>query len=225
MKICAIQGSPRGTGSRTRKLVRWVLDGAADAGAEVDLIDLADLRITPCIACDSCSLDGACVFNDDFTAAYARMIEADALVFASPVYIDGVTGQMKVFIDRLADAIHYQTCAGKYGCAVATTACSGGDDVVAYLNHVLNYLGVIAVDGMSVALGDDPGAIFGAEAGARDLGQRLAAAIRTRSSYPDQEAKLAENRACFAAIVRENRDWRPEDYDRWVEMGWIEKKE
>jgi len=97
-----------------------VLDGAADAGAEVDLIDLTDLRITPCIACDSCSLDGACVFDDDFTAAYARMIEADALVFASPVYVDGVTGQMKIFIDRLADAIHYQTCAGKYGCAVAT---------------------------------------------------------------------------------------------------------
>ncbi|NVO65744.1 flavodoxin family protein [Methanofollis tationis] len=225
MKICALQGSPRGMGSRTRKLARWVLDGAADAGAEVDLIDLADLRITPCIACESCSLDGACVFDDDFNAAYARMIDADALVFASPVYIDGVTGQMKVFIDRLADAIHYQTCAGKYGCAVATTWGSGGDEVVAYLNHVLNYLGVIAVGGMSAALGDDPGAIYGAEEAARDLGRRLVEAVRARPSYPDQEAEIAENRACFAAIVRENRDWRPEEYDRWVRMGWMGEEE
>ena len=60
---------------------------------------------------------------------------------------------MKVFFDRLADAIHYQVLAGKFGCSVATTYESGGDGVISYLNHVLNYLGIISVGGISVATG------------------------------------------------------------------------
>ncbi|HZD43881.1 MAG TPA: NAD(P)H-dependent oxidoreductase, partial [Methanomicrobiales archaeon] len=48
--ILGIQGSPRGMHSRTRKLVSWTLQGAEDAGATVDLIDLTLLRIEPCTA-------------------------------------------------------------------------------------------------------------------------------------------------------------------------------
>lgn len=207
--------------SRTRKLAGLVLAGAESAGAGVDLIDLADLQIVPCTACESCSLDGTCVFADDFAAAYDRMLDADGLVLASPVYVDNVSGQMKVFIDRLADAIHYQTLAGKYGCSLATTQVSGGDAVVGYLNHALNYLGVAAVGGMSVALDDGPEAIDRAEPAARDLGRRLVRALGDRPRYPDQEAEMAENRDYFAGIVRANRDWRPDEYERWVREGWI----
>ncbi len=221
MKIAAVVGSPRGMRSRTRRLTGFVLAGAEEAGAEIDLIDLADLQIVPCTACSSCSLDGTCVFADDFSAAYDRMLDADGLVLASPVYVDNVSGQMKVFIDRLADAMHYQVFAGKYGCGIATTWSSGGDAVAGYLNHVLNYLGATAIEGMSVALGDDPGAIDRAEPAARDLGRRLVLAVRDRPRYPDQEAEMADNRECFAGIVRANRDWRPGEYERWVREGWI----
>ncbi|MCK9308574.1 MAG: flavodoxin family protein [Methanoculleus sp.] len=224
MKITAVVGSPRGMRSRTRRLASFVLAGAKEAGAEVDLIDRADLQIIACTACESCSLDGTCVFADDFSAAYDRMLDADGLVLASPVYVDNVSGQMKVFIDRLADAMHYQNFAGKYGCSLATTQVSGGDAVVGYLNHVLNYLGVTAVGGMSVALGDDPAAIDRAESAARDLGRRLVLAISDRPRYPDQEAEMAENREYFADIVRANRDWRPDEYERWVREGWIREE-
>lgn len=224
MKITAIVGSPRGMRSRTRRLTSLLLAGANDAGAEVDLVDLTDLQIVPCTACESCSLDGRCVFTDDFPAAYDRALDADGLVFASPVYVDNISGQMKVFIDRLADAIHYQNFAGKYGCSLATTQVSGGDAVVAYLNHALNYLGVTTVGGMSVALDGDPEALDRAEAAAHDLGRRLVHAIEERPHYPDQEAGMAENREYFAEIVRANRDWRPDDYERWVRAGWIREE-
>ncbi len=207
--------------SRTRKLVNFVLAGAEEAGAVVDLIELADLEVTPCTACESCSLDGACVFADDFSAAYDRMRDADGLIFASPVYVDNVSGQMKVFIDRLADAMHYQNLAGRYGCSVATTGVSGGDAVTGYLNHVLNYLGVTTVGGLSAALGSDTEALDRAEPAARELGERLVLAVRNRPRYPDQEAKMAENRKHFAGVVRANRDWRPDGYERWVREGWI----
>ncbi|MDD1705690.1 MAG: flavodoxin family protein [Methanoregulaceae archaeon] len=221
LKILGIHGSPRGAKSRTRMLVQWVLEGAEATGATTELMDLASLRIEACNACESCSLTGQCVYNDDFFLLYERMIAADGIVLGSPVYIDNVTGQMKVFIDRLADAIHYQTLSGKYGCAVTTTWSSGGEDVVLYLNHVFNYLGILALKGISVAIEDDPEAIYREEEKALKLGARLAGAIRMQEKFPGQASIIEENRSFFARIVEQNREWRPDEYKEWVRKGWI----
>jgi multimeric flavodoxin WrbA len=221
MKIIAIHGSPRTLRSNTRRLAQFVLEGAADAGAVTEMIDLCDLRVTPCTACEGCSFNGICVFEDDIPLIVERMKEADGIVFASPVYIDNVSGQMKVFFDRLADAIHYQILAGKYGCSVTTTHTSGGDEIVAYQNHVLNYLAVVSVGGISVATGGDMDAVDAREAEARALGKKLADAITNGFPNPTQETEIAGNRDFFRDIVIENRDLRTEEYDRWVRMGWI----
>jgi multimeric flavodoxin WrbA len=221
MKILAINGSPRTIRSNTRRLAQSVLDGAAEAGADTELIDLCDYRVTPCTACEGCSFNGICVFEDDVPALVARMKEADGIVFASPVYLDNVTGQMKVFFDRLADAIHYQVLAGKSGCSVATTHTSGGDEVVAYQNHVLNYLGIVSVGGLSVATGGDAETVDAAESSARMLGKKIAQAIRNGYSDPTQEEEIAGNRDFFRDIVIENRDFRTGEYERWVRLGWI----
>lgn len=221
MKVLAIHGSPRTLRSTTRQLAQYVLEGAAEAGAETEMIDLCDLRITPCTACEGCSFNGICVYDDDMPVLVERMKEADGIIFASPVYIDNVSGQMKIFFDRLADAIHYQVLSGKYGCSVASTHTSGGDTVVAYQDHVLNYLAVISVGGISVATGGDAGAIDAREADARELGRRLCTAITNGFSEARQEEEIAGNREFFSALVAENRDMRPDDYDRWVRLGWI----
>ena len=221
MKILAIHGSPRTIRSTTRRLAALVLEGAAAAGAETEMIDLADYRVTPCTACDACSLNGICVQEDDVPAIVARMQEADAIVLGSPVYIDNVSGQMKLFFDRLADAIHYQVMAGKYGCSVATTHESGGDEVTAYEDHVLNYLGIVSAGRLSIATGGDPAAVDAVAEAARLLGRKLADATAAGFSDPAQEAVIADNRSYFRAIVEENRDFRPEEYARWVRMGWI----
>ena len=221
MKVLAIHGSPRTLRSTTRQLAQYVLDGVAEAGAGTEMIDLCDLRITPCTACEGCSFNGICVFEDDMPALVERMKEADGIVFASPVYIDNVSGQMKIFFDRLADAIHYQLLAGKYGCSVASTHTSGGEEVVAYQNHVLNYLAVISVGGISVATGGDSLAVEAKEADGRALGRRLVDAITNGFSDAKQDAGIADNREFFKDIVVENRDLRMEEYERWVKMGWI----
>jgi multimeric flavodoxin WrbA len=222
MKILAIHGSPRMIRSNTRKLAELVLEGAAESGAETEMIDLAAHRITPCTSCEGCLYTGTCVFDDDVPALVNRMQEADAVIFGSPVYIDNISGQMKVFFDRLADAIHYQILTGKFGCSVATTYDSGGNEAVAYLNHVLNYLGVLSVGGISVATAGRAEAVAEAGPAARELGRKLTGAVINGFSDPAQEAILADNRAYFRGIVTENRDFRPDEYDRWVRMGWIE---
>lgn len=221
MKILAINGSPRTLRSTTRQLAQYVLDGAAEAGSETEMIDLCDLKITPCTACEGCSFNGICVFDDDMPALVERMKEADGIMFGSPVYIDNVSGQMKIFFDRLVDAIHYQILAGKHGCSVASTHTSGGEEVVAYQNHVLNYLAVVSVGGISVATGGDSFAVETKEADARALGKKLCTAITNGFSDAKQEAEIADNRDFFKDIVVENRDMRTEEYERWVQLGWI----
>jgi multimeric flavodoxin WrbA len=186
------------------------------------MIDLADLRVTPCTACEGCILTGTCVHDDDVPALVTCMKEADGIVFASPVYIDNVTGQMKLFFDRLADAIHYQVLTGKYGCGVVTTFDSGGGEVVAYLEHVLNYLGVISVGGISIATQGDAGAIDRAEPDARALGKKLAGAIKDGFTDPKQEEEIAGNRAYFKSIVETNRDFRTAEYEEWKRKGWLD---
>jgi multimeric flavodoxin WrbA len=221
MMILVIQASPRAVWSGTRKLAALVLEGAAEIGAETEILDLAQFRITPCSACESCMLNGVCVNDDDVPNILARMREADGIVFASPVYIDNVTGQMKVFFDRLADAIHYQVLTGKYGSAVVTTYDSGGGEVAEYLNHVLNYLGVISVGSISVATQGDAEAIDRAKPVARALGKKLADAIQNSYSDPIQEKILADNRGYFKTIVEENRDFRTTEYEEWERKGWL----
>ena len=221
MKILAIHGSPHTTRSATRRLAGFVLEGAAETGAETEMIDLCDSRITPCTACEGCSFNGICVYEDDLPAIVERIKEADGIVFGSPVYLDNVSGQMKIFFDRLADAIHYQVLAGKYGCTVATTHTSGGDEVVAYQKHVMNYLGIVAVGGLSVVTGGNSEALDGAEPAARELGRTLAGAIRQGFTDTKQEVEIAGNREFFKEIVLEDRDFRTDEYERGVKLGWI----
>lgn len=222
MKVIAIHGSPRAIRSTTRKLAGFVLEGAAEAGAETEMIDLTDYRITPCTACEGCMLNGICVYDDDVPGLLARMEEADAIVLASPVYIDNVTGQMKIFFDRLADAIHCQKLTGKYGCSVATTYESGGPEVTAYLDHMLNYLGAVSVGRMHVATQGKAEALDAVSPAARELGRKLAGAVASGYSDPAQEAIILDNRTYFRSMIEENRDLRPDEYDRWVRLGWIQ---
>ena len=221
MKILAINASPRTIRSNTRRLAQFILEGAETAGAETEMIDLCDLRVTPCTACEGCSFNGICVFEDDVPLIIERMKEADGIVFASPVYIDNVSGQMKIFFDRLADAIHYQVLAGKYGCSVATTHTSGGDEVIAYQNHVLNYLAVVSVGSLSIATGGDSEVLDASGTAGRALGRKLADAVANGFSDPEQEEEITGNREFFKDLVMENRDLRCEDYERWVRKGWI----
>jgi multimeric flavodoxin WrbA len=77
--------------------------GAGDAGAEVRVISLTGLSLGPCRACDGCRKPDAkgCVQKDDFEPLHDDLKSADALLIASPVYWFTMSGQAKLFMDRL----------------------------------------------------------------------------------------------------------------------------
>ena len=99
-KVLGIVGSPRKNGN-TDILVNRILQGAEDAGASTERVFLADLDIAPCDACEICFKGKPCKEDDDMQGLYAQFMEADTIVFGTPVYWWGPTAYMKTFVDRL----------------------------------------------------------------------------------------------------------------------------
>ena len=101
MKIIGFIASPRRDGN-TAWVVNKILEGASEQGAETQSWCAGGLNINPCAGCLAChSGAGKCVINDDMQEIYAALETADALILGSPVYMGQMSGQAKVFTDRL----------------------------------------------------------------------------------------------------------------------------
>lgn len=99
MKIVVLGGSPNKKGS-TDILADCFRQGAEEAGHAVEMIDIAHADIHPCIGCIHCGYEGPCVQKDDVEAIREKILDADMLVFATPLYYYGMSAQLKKMIDR-----------------------------------------------------------------------------------------------------------------------------
>ena len=104
MKAIAINGSPR-KGWNTDLLLQEALRGAADAGAETELIQLSDLTFSGCRSCFACKRAGAetgrCMWKDDLRPVLDKILAADAVFMGSPIYLGNVSGMMYCLMERL----------------------------------------------------------------------------------------------------------------------------
>lgn len=102
MRALALSSSPRKDGN-SRLLAEAVLAGAAARGHDTDLVDLADVVTAPLRDCRTCRLPGgACAIDDGYESLLLRrVLPADALVLATPLYWYGISGQLKIFVDRI----------------------------------------------------------------------------------------------------------------------------
>jgi multimeric flavodoxin WrbA len=99
MKVLGIMGSPRRQGN-TDILLDKALEGAVEAGAEVEKVLVSKLKISPCLEIYACLKDGNCSIKDDMQLLYKKLLEADHIIFASPVFFYGITSQAKAIVDR-----------------------------------------------------------------------------------------------------------------------------
>jgi len=99
LKVLGIMGSPRIKGN-TDLLLDEALKGVQSQGAEIEKIIVDKLEIAPCKEYYACLRDGNCVIRDDMDSIYPKLIEADRIIVASPIFFYGVTSQLKALIDR-----------------------------------------------------------------------------------------------------------------------------
>jgi multimeric flavodoxin WrbA len=101
-KVLVLLGSPRRQGN-SALLAEAIAKGAKVRGAEVETVFLQDLKISACRSCYHCQKKGSkgCSIPDDMQGVFAKLIDAQAWVIASPVYWFSMSAQTKLWMDRL----------------------------------------------------------------------------------------------------------------------------
>lgn len=184
MRVIGVSGSPR-VGGNTDLILNEALQAAKAAGAEVSLIRVYDYKLEPCRACMACFSTGKCVQEDDCPKLFEMLKQADAVILASPSYFQGVTAQMKTFIDRvgfLALARKKTDFAGKVGGVIAVARRSG---VSSTCNQMLAFLTAVGISipsgGRVFAIAREKGEVLNDREGvetARQLGKSIVTALK-----------------------------------------------
>ena len=99
MKIVVLEGSPNKNGS-SNMLANEFIRGAQEAGHTVQVIDAAHSNIHPCTGCIHCGYEGPCVQKDDVEKFRGEILDADMMVFVTPLYYYGMSAQLKTMVDR-----------------------------------------------------------------------------------------------------------------------------
>lgn len=102
LKVLALNASPKMDQSNTALILNPFLEGLKEGGAQVELLHIRNLHINSCTGEFHCWVKqpGQCYQQDDMQHLYPKLRQADILVLATPVYVDGIAGPLKTLLDR-----------------------------------------------------------------------------------------------------------------------------
>ena len=100
-KVLIISSSPREKTAIRKHYARLLQKVLRESGHEVELVSLRDKTINFCRGCFACQKTQKCVINDDAIEICQKALEANVLVFATPIYYYEMSGQLKTMLDRL----------------------------------------------------------------------------------------------------------------------------
>lgn len=160
MKVIGINGSPHANGN-TRLALDIMGKAFKDEGIDFEILHVGK-DLAPCTGCFRCAKTHRCVLPDDgLNALYETMIQADALVFASPVYFASITSGMRCFMDRTGciDMNNGRKLRLKVGAPVAVARRAGAVNAIDQLIHYLNYAQMLIPGSLywPLAFGNSPG--------------------------------------------------------------------
>ncbi|GAA0748608.1 flavodoxin family protein [Clostridium oceanicum] len=141
-------GSRLGDKSKTLKFINNVLDEVYNSighdKVKVTTYTAKDTKINRCEGCLGCFLTGKCSLDkeDDMKTIKDNMLRSDIIILATPVYVHNVSGDMKIFIDRISYWTHLMRLSGKIGIVASTSGGNGLELVNNYLYKIMTYMGV-----------------------------------------------------------------------------------
>ena len=142
MKILVIESSPHKNGS-SNLLAEELIRGAQESGHTIQVFDAARANLHPCLACDTCGMGGPCVQKDDMAQLRGNILEADMVVFVTPLYYFGMSAQLKTVIDRFY-SFNGALSAKRLKTALISAAWDNNDwtmrDLEAHYNTLCRYL-------------------------------------------------------------------------------------
>ncbi len=157
MRVVVIAGS-RNPEGQTARAVDAFVDGLKEAGAECEVEFLPTKTLERCRQCDAdgwgiCRREGRCIIEDDFGPLVERIREADAAVFATPVYWSDLSESLRAFTDRLRRTCMHEDgkagIAGKRALGICVAGGSGGG-APACTDDLVKVLGICGFDVVDV---------------------------------------------------------------------------
>jgi multimeric flavodoxin WrbA len=230
MTILQIVGSHRRNGNTSRalsllgeELTRLGLSRGQPV--QIETVHLGGLRLEPCRGCRLCFNRGerSCPCSDDLLALHERILAADGVVLASPVYVNDVSGTMKTLIDRLAFVCHRPAFGRLNALVLATTGGSPAAHTLGTLKGAWWSWGgrVAAACGLSTGALTPRGEI------ARRHGRRIARAARrfyeaVRHRRHEQPSFINLMMFCTQQASWRRQDPASFDHRYWAGNGWFE---
>ena len=126
-KVILIHGSARK--KNTFKVLQDIEQILKGRGLETEILHLFDYDVKDCTGCEECVQQSGCSLTDDMPAIMQKLLDSDAIVFGSPVYMGGATSKFKTFADRTNVWIHKTELVGKPALFVATTTATGRKEI------------------------------------------------------------------------------------------------
>ena len=145
MKVLVINGSPHSHGT-TARAIEELTKTFESLGVEAEVIHVGNKNIRGCIACGHCFKEGKCVFDDSVNEAATKLMEADGLILASPVYYASPNATLIAFCDRLFHSTRFSKMM-KVGASVCTARRGGITSSFDVLNKYFT------ISGMPIASG------------------------------------------------------------------------
>ncbi len=228
MKILAIMGSPRKNGN-TYRIVSQLEQRLKELGdVEFEYLFLADAKLGLCRGCCLCfgSGEDKCPHKDDRERIEQKLLAADGVIFASPVYAMDMTALMKNLLDRFAYTMHRPRFFKQYTFIVSVSAGSGLKETISRIS-VLKYCGFNIVG--SLAIGTFDFQLVSQET--KDKIQKKVSAAadkfyqtihKNRKYSPSFENLIAFHAQKTAYTML--KDHLPCDYAYFKERGWLDKK-
>jgi len=158
MKVVAFNGSARKDGN-TASLVRIVLAELEKEGIDTELVQLAGEVLAGCRACDGCAgLGGHCAITSDGVNGYIdKMVAAEGVIIASPVYVSDVSANVKALMERVC----YCGCdlSRKVGASIVAVRRGGAIHAYDSINHFLAIMQLVQPGAVywGLGVGKDPG--------------------------------------------------------------------
>lgn len=228
MNIIVFTGSPRKKDSyRIIKTIESEM--AKDADVRFEFIHLNELNIHDCTGCMQCFRKGEefCPVEDDIAHISEKLIAADGIIFASPVYAQQISGMMKRAVDRLSYMFHRPMLVAKPALTLATTEGGGAKPTQKYLRLIASGWGCNIVDSLSIIA---PFYFESSEFYDKSYAQSINAKIQKTARRFASAIQSGEKPVpSFYDIymfngMRSKTFLSKADYDYWQKQGWLESE-
>ncbi|KAH3759504.1 flavodoxin family protein [Pelomyxa schiedti] len=199
LKVVAFNSSPHPVKGNTAAMIAWIFEELQKQGVECEVMNIGNRLTVGCGGCGGCSGKNACVKKQDggwINEAYQKMLEADAIILASPTHFADVNCEMKSLIDRcgMIALCNGRTLRFKIGAAISAVRRAGSVCAFDSMNHWFFINGMIAVGSTywNLGIGMGPGEVASdteAQVNMRDLGKNIAYVLNCMRAYGSAVAR------------------------------------